>query len=77
MSVSDANALKLNYQKKLLKSICRKASQLEKIKERKPLFWKLSVLRTTGVWMPTLATDTHHALCSNTAFVASWCTMPA
>lgn len=38
MSVSDANALERNYQKRVLKGICRKASQLEKIKKRKPLF---------------------------------------
>lgn len=38
MSVHDVHALELNYQKKVLESICRKASQLEKIKKRNPLF---------------------------------------
>lgn len=73
--VSDTyTCLRAKVPKKVLKGICRKASQLEKIKKRKPVSVSL---RTTGVWMPALATDIYHALSSNMKFVASWSTMPA
>lgn len=74
MSVTDANALELNYKKKNTQRYLQKSFPAWKNKEKEASV--SASLRTTAVWMPTLAADTHHTLFSNMAFVASWCTMP-
>lgn len=77
MSVTDANALELNYKKKILKGICRKASQLEKIKKRKPLFlraWE-PLLYGCLLWQQihiTLCFQTWHLLPAGARCQSKW-----